>query len=87
VSVFGLEGIPGFKRIGNTLQIDLDIPPYWDGFEIRYQFGESTYFIQVSNPDHVSHNTHQILLDGQQRDDFFIPLVDDMKEHRVDVKM
>lgn len=79
----GLQAILGFKKIGDTLQIDPVIPPDWDGFEIRYQFGDSVYLIQVDNSAHVSTHVRQIILDGQTLNDRSIPLVDDHLEHQV----
>jgi cyclic beta-1,2-glucan synthetase len=83
----GLEAILGFRKIGDSLHIDPVIPPAWDGFEIRYQYGESVYHIQVHNPEHVARHIRQMLLDGQPLHDGFIPLVDDQQEHRVVVTM
>src|SRR5450759_4528905 len=83
----GLEALLGFQKIGDTLHIDPVIPPAWDGFEIRYQFGESVYLIQVHNPEHVAGHVCQMLLDGQALNDGSIPLVDDKQEHRVVVTM
>ncbi|MGD0708882.1 MAG: hypothetical protein ABSA51_10565, partial [Anaerolineaceae bacterium] len=83
----GLWAILGFHKIGNTLRIDPVIPPEWDGFEIRYQFGESVYQIQVHNPDHVACHVRQLLLDGQPLQDGSIPLVDNKQEHQVAVTM
>jgi cyclic beta-1,2-glucan synthetase len=83
----GLEAMLGFHKIGDALQMAPVIPPEWDGFEIRYQFGESMYLIQVHNPDHVASHVRQMLLDGQLLKDGNIPLVDDKLEHRVDVTM
>ncbi len=80
---FGLETILGFKKIGDTLHIDPVIPPDWDGFEIRYQFGDSVYLIQVDNSAHVSQHVRQIILDGQSLNDRSIPLINDHLEHRV----
>jgi cyclic beta-1,2-glucan synthetase len=83
----GLEAILGFKKTGNTLFFNPVIPPTWDGFEIRYQFGESVFLIQVHNPEHVARHIRQMLLDGQPLNDGSIPLVDDKQEHRVVVTM
>jgi cyclic beta-1,2-glucan synthetase len=83
----GLEAILGFKVIGNTLQIAPVIPPAWDGFEIRYQFGESVYLVKVHNPQHVTSHVVQMLLDGQPLTVVSIQLIDDKQEHRVDVTM
>jgi cellobiose phosphorylase len=83
----GLEAILGIKRTGNTLHINPVIPPTWDGFEVRYKFGTSVYLIDVHNPEHVSQNTNQILLDGKVIKGDFVPLVDDKSEHKVVVTM
>jgi cyclic beta-1,2-glucan synthetase len=83
----GLEAMLGFKKIQNNLQIDPVIPPEWDGFEIHYMFGGSTYTIQVYNPDHVASHVRQIELDGQIINGGVIPLVDDGQEHKVIVIM
>jgi cyclic beta-1,2-glucan synthetase len=83
----GLEAILGFRKVGNNLHIDPVIPPDWDGFEIRYQFGEASYCIQVRNPGHVSQHVGKILLDGKQLEMNSIPLLDDKQEHQVVVIM
>lgn len=83
----GLEFILGFKKIGDTLHIDPVIPPAWDGYDVRYQFGESVYMLEVHNPQHVSRNVREMFLDGQRLNNGYIPLVDDKQEHRVVVTM
>jgi cellobiose phosphorylase len=83
----GLEAILGFKKIGNSLIINPVIPPDWDGFDIRYQFGDSVYLIQVHNPEHVSSRVHQTLLDGLPLEDGSVRLVDDAQEHQVVVTL
>jgi len=79
----GLEAILGFKKIGNRLHMEPVIPPTWDGYEIRYQFGDTTYLIQVDNSEHGSQRVREITLDGHALNDRSIPLVDDQLEHRV----
>ncbi len=83
----GIEAILGFKKVGNSLQIDPVIPPSWDGFKIRYKFGESEYLIDVNNPERIENKVRQIFLDGQLLNDARIPLVDDKKVHQVVVTM
>jgi cyclic beta-1,2-glucan synthetase len=83
----GLEAILGFRKIGDTLQVDPVIPPAWEKFEIRYLFGESVYQIQVHNPEHVASHVCEIQLDGQLLAVNSIPLVDDKQEHQVIVTM
>jgi cellobiose phosphorylase len=83
----GLTGLLGFKKIGNTLHIDPVIPPTWDGFEIHYQFGASSYQIKVVNPRHLSHNVQTVKLDGKKQGNKVIPLVDDGQIYIVEVTM
>ena len=83
----GLTALLGFKKTGNTLQIDPVIPPSWDGFEIKYKFGATIYQIKVINSTHVSKNVQYINLDGKILNQTAIPLVDDGQEHRVEVIM
>jgi len=77
----------GFKKTGDTLHIDPVIPPTWDGFEIHYQFGPTSYQIKVSNPRHLTRNVQYVILDGKILEDTAIPLVDDGQEHSVEVIM
>jgi cyclic beta-1,2-glucan synthetase len=83
----GLTALLGFKKTGNTLRIDPVIPPSWDGFEIHYQFGATSYQIKVFNPSHLAHHVQFVKLDGKILDDKVIPLVDDGQEHNVEVIM
>ncbi len=83
----GLEAILGFHKIADTLVINPVIPPAWDGFDIRYQFGESVYFIQVHNPEHMACRIKEMLLDGKVLNDSSIALVDDKQEHQLVVTM
>ncbi len=84
---FGLTALLGFKKTGDTLQIDPVIPPTWDGFEINYQFGATSYLIKVSNPMHIAHNVQHVKLDGKTLEPKTIPLVNDGQEHTVEVIM
>lgn len=83
----GMEAILGFQKKGNSLSMDPVIPQEWDGFEIRYRFGESIYLIKVQNPEHVSRNIVQMTLDGVLIEERVVLLVDDKQTHHVDVVM
>lgn len=87
----GLEAILGFQVAGGAdgkrLRVQPAINPDWDGFTIHYRFGKSTYHIAVSNPDHVANGVSQVTLDGKLQDADSAPLVDDGREHQVQVVM
>jgi cyclic beta-1,2-glucan synthetase len=84
----GLESILGFRKEGAALRIDPCIPRRWERFAITYRHGGSVYRIQVENPKGISRGVSQIQLDGEQLPgDALIPLCDDGREHRVDVRL
>jgi cyclic beta-1,2-glucan synthetase len=63
-----LEEVLGFQLRGNLLSIRPAIPADWEGFEISYRFGSSTY---------------QIRVEGGSATDRPIRLIDDGGIHRV----
>ena len=67
----GLEGILGFKKRGATLRLEPVIPAAWEGFELTYRYGSSTYHITVRK--------------GDAEEPTEIALVDDGKTHEVTV--
>lgn len=81
----GLTTLLGFKKAGDTLNIDPVIPPSWDGFEITYHFGVTSYQIKVNNPTHIAHSVQLVKLDGKILKPNGIPLVNDGLEHTVEV--
>jgi len=83
----GLTALLGFKKTADSLRIDPVIPPTWDGFEIKYKFGATSYQIKVNNPKHLAHNVQFVKLDGKMLHDLTIPLVDDGEEHNIEVTM
>jgi cellobiose phosphorylase len=84
---FGLTSLLGFKKTGDSLYIDPVIPPTWDGFDITYRFGATSYKIKVNNPTHIAHNIQLVKLDGKILEPKSIPLGNDGQEHSVEVMM
>lgn len=60
----GLENIAGFVKKGERLYINPCIPSTWKKYEIVYKYRDSTFFIEVSNPDGVSCGVSHIIADG-----------------------
>lgn len=83
----GIESILGFKKSGDTLTINPKINSSWDRFEINYRYMNTNYIITVINKDHVSTGRIEIKVDGKVVKDNLINLVDDKKEHKVEVIM
>jgi cyclic beta-1,2-glucan synthetase len=83
----GLEAILGLRRMGETLCLDPHIPGEWPGYRLTYQYGQTTYVIQVKNPDGINQGVKEIVLDGQRLPENKIPLQDDGRRHHVQVLM
>jgi cyclic beta-1,2-glucan synthetase len=84
----GLEWILGFRKRGSALLIDPCIPRGWKCFEIAYRHGETLYRITVENPDGVCRGVARVSLDGTRlADGARVPLIDDAREHWVEVRM
>jgi len=82
----GLGSILGFQKRGSALCIDPCIPKDWKGFEITYRHGDTLYRITVKNPKGVCRGVSGISLDGTPiPGGELVPLVDDGREHRVEV--
>jgi cyclic beta-1,2-glucan synthetase len=82
-----VEAILGLRRRGDRFAVDPCIPSTWPGFTLDWRFGKATYHIEVSNPRHRSRGVASADLDGTPCDAQDIPLVDDGKTHRVQVRM
>ncbi len=70
----GLENIAGFIKKGERLYINPCIPSTWGRYEINYRYNESTFFIEVKNPDNVSCGVSRIIFDGKMCSAGFIDL-------------
>lgn len=83
----GLEAMLGLRREGAALRLDPCIPISWPGFSVTYRYGQAIYEIRVENPTGVNRGVKQLLLDGQPQSNEAIPLQDDGRHHRVEVKL
>ena len=82
----GLEWILGFRKHGNSLELDPCIPRQWPGFEITYRYDDAVYRVVVSNPDGVSRGVKRLSLDGTTLEPGApVPLSADGHEHEVEV--
>ena len=72
-----LEHILGFQKYGDTLVMDPCIPKKWPGYAIRYKYIDTTYNINVRNPEGLN----------KAREGTVIKLVNDGKVHDIEVVM
>jgi cyclic beta-1,2-glucan synthetase len=81
-----LEGILGFRQVGEELFIEPCIPARWKQFTIEYRFRSSTYEVIVDNPDGLQSGAAELKVDGKSVEKA-INLIDDGKHHRVSVSL
>jgi cyclic beta-1,2-glucan synthetase len=82
----GLEGILGFTKRGDMLEINPCIPKSWNGFSLEYRFGDSVYCITVNNPSGVSRGVASVMLDDEQVNGP-VPLASDGRRHEIVVTL
>ncbi|MDQ2927851.1 MAG: hypothetical protein M3R22_06765 [Pseudomonadota bacterium] len=76
-----VESLLGLERRGNQLRVRPLLPRDWQGFEMRYRFGESTYEIAVRAAPAAG--SARVTLDGAVVSNGVIDLIDDGKTHAV----
>lgn len=79
--------IIGIKPLHNGLEINPCIPENWNGFTAQRVFRNSTYHIEVKNPNHISKGIKSVKVDGVIIQGNTIPIFDDAKVHLIEVEM
>ena len=85
--ICAIKYILGLKVEYGNLSVDPCIPHEWDGFEIKYKYGETVYIIKVYNNSHKCKGVSNIVLDSVIVQDKKIKLIDDGMAHEVKVYM
>ncbi|MBP1692809.1 MAG: glycosyltransferase, partial [Chloroflexi bacterium] len=80
------ESLLGLKREGETLRFEPCLPEDWADFKVRYRYRETFYHIIVSQTT-ADGSVPNVILDGIERHEGIIPLLDDRVEHHVEVKI
>jgi cellobiose phosphorylase len=65
------------------LNFDPCLPAGWGGFKMHYRYRETVYHIAIVQ----GHGEAGITLDGEVREGAAIPLVDDRRDHTVEVRL
>uniref|UniRef100_UPI00359431E2 GH36-type glycosyl hydrolase domain-containing protein n=1 Tax=Thiocapsa sp. TaxID=2024551 RepID=UPI00359431E2 len=79
-----LESLLGLRLEVDTLHVAPCLPADWDGFSLSYRYRETLYRIAVAKSGDGEGGT-RITLDGVAQEAPGISLVDDHREHRVEV--
>jgi len=76
-----VESLLGLRLEGDRLRLAPCLPADWQTFKIHYRYRETVYHIVVSQTSAEM----RLTVDGVERHDGVIPLVDDRREHFVEV--
>jgi cellobiose phosphorylase len=83
----GLEYILGFKKIGEQLVLDPCIPQKWEKYSLKYKYLDTRYQIEVTKSQWSNRGVKRVILDGKKLEGNVVPLVNDGKEHKAEVRL
>jgi len=81
-----VESLLGLKLEVDTLRFAPCLPADWKAFTLHYRYRETVYHITVLQTG-AANNETSVTVDGVERHDNAIPLVDDRQEHSVEVRI
>jgi cellobiose phosphorylase len=81
-----LETLLGLHLEGNQLRLAPRLPKAWTTFTIHYRYRQTPYRITITRFPESSSGPNQIVLDGQELPGETIPLLDDLRDHSVEMK-
>jgi cyclic beta-1,2-glucan synthetase len=81
-----IESLLGLRLEIDKLSLTPCLPADWEIFKVHYRYRETIYHITVLQT-HTGKGRTRMIVDGVERDDQAIPLVDDLQEHSVEVRI
>ena len=85
-----LESLLGLRLDVDRLHVTPNLPAHWDAFQVHYRYRETVYHIsvvQVRVDQAGGRGQTRVTVDGVEQDAASIPLVDDHREHTVEVSV
>jgi cellobiose phosphorylase len=83
---FIVESLLGLRLEVDRLRFAPCLPADWKSFKVHYRYRETLYHIAIRQT-HAQNSGMTVTVDGIKQDNKAIPLVDDRKEHAVEVKL
>jgi cellobiose phosphorylase len=81
-----VESLLGLRLEVDKLRFEPCLPADWEMFKVHYRYRETIYHITIQQMSAGSGET-SLTVDGVEQPDDTIPLVDDLKEHSVEVRI
>jgi cellobiose phosphorylase len=82
-----IETLLGVNIVGDQLALAPRVPKSWTSCKIHYRYRQTVYHITISRLAADSASANQLFLDGQELAGEMVPLVDDRREHSVELKL
>ncbi|WP_430233219.1 GH36-type glycosyl hydrolase domain-containing protein [Nitrosomonas communis] len=85
-----VESLLGLRLDVDKLHFAPCLPASWQAFKLHYRYRETVYHITVSQAeagDAAQSSVMRITVDGIERPDKVIPLIDDRKDHTVEINI
>ncbi|OGT88752.1 MAG: cyclic beta 1-2 glucan synthetase [Gammaproteobacteria bacterium RIFOXYD12_FULL_61_37] len=79
-----LESLLGLRLEVDRLHIAPCLPEHWQGFKVHYRYRETVYHIAIAQ---TPGEEMRVIVDGVEQEGLAIPLVDDQREHSVEVSV
>ena len=82
-----VESLLGVKREGNRLHIKPCMPDDWKTYSLSYRYNDTAYRISIVRTSTADAAAIRTTLDGTEIPEPGIPLVDDRREHVVEIRI
>jgi len=82
-----VETLLGIHLEGSELRLDPRMPGHWDSYKIHYRYRQTVYHITISRFTDATPKDIRFTLDGVAVPGVTLPLVNDQREHHVDLKV
>jgi cyclic beta-1,2-glucan synthetase len=82
-----VETLLGVNREGDQLRLTPRLPKSWKTYKIHYRYRQTVYHITITRLAADSGGANQLLLDGNELAAPTVSLVDDRREHSVELKV
>jgi cyclic beta-1,2-glucan synthetase len=82
-----LETLLGVNLEGNQLRLTPSLPKTWSTFTLHYRHRQTQYHISITRLPGAPHGTSRLTLDGQPIAGNLLPLLDDQREHAVEMQV
>jgi cellobiose phosphorylase len=82
-----IETLLGVNLVGNQLRLAPRLPQSWPTCKIHYRYRQTFYHITITYLGADAAAANQLFLDGNELAGEMVPLVDDHREHFVELKL